>query len=703
MFQLAVYGKGGIGKSTMSANISLALSGNGHKVMQIGCDPKHDSTRLLLGGRPQATVLDYVREVPVSKRNLEDIVRTGSGGVMCIESGGPEPGIGCAGRGILTSLETLKRLGADDCGADVRLYDVLGDVVCGGFAVPLREEYADGIIIVTSGEFMSLYAANNIMKGIRRFAPERPRLIGLVLNSRGVEGEIETVERFAGATGTRIISVVPRDRRFAEAEASGKTVMEMFPDSDASKAVRRIVDRIEDVMSGAPMDSPMPLDDDQMSDLAAGRPIRGSTRIPVAGPDLCTGCDPSSWTRRQKYSCASCGELMAFARLSDVAVVVHGPASCAYLMDSAYLSTVVNLYSGDVYENPMPDNIYSTRMDESAAIFGGAGRLKDTLEDAYEDGFRELVVLTTCVSGMIGDDCDAVSRMFMAGHPDCEVTVMHPDGVMAGDYYDGMDAAVDSLIEIMEPSEAVDSHTVNVIGSTFFDLQMPDGYRELSRMLGLFGIKLNCRFLDDTTMSSIRGFCSAGLDLMANECGSMEMADRISERTGRNVPRVGIPTGYYEYIQWLDTMVGIYGHGDIVDRERADVDALYNDFIQRNRPLFEGRKVVLSTCIPRNVDWFIDIMNDLGAEVVRLGHLKPDDHLGNVTTKHRDMVIYGYGKEAMAADWNVLYPDLTVYDVDIPEDYPGARIMMTRIGPGIRSALSFVEKAAVAMRTGGSA
>ena len=139
MFQLAVYGKGGIGKSTMSANISLMLAQRGHTVMQIGCDPKHDSTRLLLGGGSQRTVLDYVREVPEGDRRLEDVMVEGSGGVLCIESGGPEPGIGCAGRGILTAFETIGRLGADRAGADVRLYDVLGDVVCGGFAVPLRE------------------------------------------------------------------------------------------------------------------------------------------------------------------------------------------------------------------------------------------------------------------------------------------------------------------------------------------------------------------------------------------------------------------------------------------------------------------------------------------------------------------------------------------------------------------------------------
>ena len=679
MFQLAVYGKGGIGKSTMSANISLMLAQRGHRVMQIGCDPKHDSTRLLLGGGSQRTVLDYVREVPEGDRRLEDVMVEGSGGVLCIESGGPEPGIGCAGRGILTAFETIGRLGADRAGADVRLYDVLGDVVCGGFAVPLREENADGVIIVTSGEFMALYAANNIMKGIRRFTPERPRLIGIVLNSRGVEGEEETVCRFAAATGTRVIATVPRDRLFASAEAAGRTVCELFPGSDAAKAVGAVVDRIEDVISGAGMDIPSPLDDDQLSDLAAGREIRPGRRNAVDLP-ACPGCARST-SRRQKYSCASCGAVMALARLRDSAVIIHGPRSCAYLMDSAYLSTVADLYTGGVYDDPMPDNIYCTCMDDSAAIFGGADSLRGTMESAYADGFREVAVVTTCVSGMIGDDCDAVARGFRSSHPDVGTTVLSTDGVINGDYLDGTDAAVSELIRSIDPSVGPVPGEVNLIGASFFDLQCPDAAAELRRILGVFGLRVNCRLLDDTTMGSVRGFCRGTVDILLNEDRASDFEDRVAARLGRSRERVRLPTGPYEYAGWLRRMSEVTGIPCEAEEDWAR--SMTSRFMEDHRDVFEGRRIVLSTVIPRNMDWLVDALTDMGAVIVRFGYAKGPDECCGVTVRYRDMLTFDYGKKGMSEDWDALHPDLLLYDLDIPDGYPGRSMRLSRIGPGI--------------------
>ncbi|MDR1690269.1 MAG: AAA family ATPase [Candidatus Methanoplasma sp.] len=271
MIQIAIYGKGGIGKSTSAANISYSLAEKGMKVLQIGCDPKHDSTRALLQGKEQTTVLSYIRNTSPYDRKLEDIVLDGAKGIKCVEAGGPEPGIGCAGRGILSTFDTLKKLGMDEIDFDVKLYDVLGDVVCGGFAVPLRNEYADGVYLVTSGEFMSIYAANNILKGIKNFDKGVPRVAGIILNCRGIENEYETVKRFADAVELPIVACIPRSKLFAEAEAAGKTVIEMFPDSDVSKELGKISDNIISIMEkgSSPLES-KPLSDQQMEEFAKG-------------------------------------------------------------------------------------------------------------------------------------------------------------------------------------------------------------------------------------------------------------------------------------------------------------------------------------------------------------------------------------------------------------------------------------------------
>ena len=224
--EIAIYGKGGIGKSTVSANISASLAKRGKRVLQLGCDPKHDSTRLLLHGRDCKTVLDYMREVGPLDYQLADVVHQGIYSIDCVEAGGPEPGVGCAGRGILSTFELLENLGLDRKDYDFVLYDVLGDVVCGGFAVPLRDQYAEKVYIVTSGEFMSVYAANNILRGLANYSQKGPRAGGLIFNERGFEGELQRVERFAQAVGLPILGEIPRDPIFAACERHGQCVVE---------------------------------------------------------------------------------------------------------------------------------------------------------------------------------------------------------------------------------------------------------------------------------------------------------------------------------------------------------------------------------------------------------------------------------------------------------------------------------------------
>lgn len=244
--KIAIYGKGGIGKSTTTSNLSAALSMQGLKVMQIGCDPKSDSTKNLLGTQKIETVLDTMKRKK-DEITLQDIVHVGFNGILCVEAGGPTPGIGCAGRGIISAFETLEKLNAFEVyRPDIVLYDVLGDVVCGGFAMPIRGGYADEVYIVTSGEMMALYAASNISQAVKNFGPMGyAKLRGMILNAKNILDEQATVERAAQEIGTPIIHVVPRDTHVQMAENDGKTVIEAFPDCQMAHVYRALATKIQ--------------------------------------------------------------------------------------------------------------------------------------------------------------------------------------------------------------------------------------------------------------------------------------------------------------------------------------------------------------------------------------------------------------------------------------------------------------------------
>ena len=268
MRKIAIYGKGGIGKSTTTQNTVAALAEMGKKIMIVGCDPKADSTRLLLGGLSQKTVLDPLR-TEGEDLALDDLVKIGFKGTRCVESGGPEPGVGCAGRGIITSINLLEQLGAysETIGLDYAFYDVLGDVVCGGFAVPIREGIADRVFTVSSADFMAIYAANNLFKGIKKYSNTGGALLGgVIANSINAPYAAKIIDDFAERTKTEVVAHVPRSLTVTQSELQGKTVIEAAPDSAQATVYRTLAKRVVETED---LRTPSPLEEKELREWAA--------------------------------------------------------------------------------------------------------------------------------------------------------------------------------------------------------------------------------------------------------------------------------------------------------------------------------------------------------------------------------------------------------------------------------------------------
>ncbi|BDV41618.1 nitrogenase iron protein [Geotalea uraniireducens] len=264
--KIAIYGKGGIGKSTTTQNTAAALAHfHEKKVFIHGCDPKADSTRLILGGKPQETLMDMLRDYGAEKITNDMVIKIGYKGIQCVESGGPEPGVGCAGRGVITAIDLMEENGAYTEDLDFVFFDVLGDVVCGGFAMPIRDGKAEEVYIVASGEMMAIYAANNIAKGLTKYAKQSGvRLGGIICNSRKVDGELGLMEEFTAALGTKMIHFVPRDNIVQKAEFNKKTVTEFDANENQAKEycelARKIIENEDFVI-------PKPLTMDQLEEM----------------------------------------------------------------------------------------------------------------------------------------------------------------------------------------------------------------------------------------------------------------------------------------------------------------------------------------------------------------------------------------------------------------------------------------------------
>lgn len=610
MHQIAIYGKGGIGKSTITANMSYILSTSGHRVTQIGCDPKHDSTRLLLGGRTQNTVLDYLRHTPKEDRSLDDVVFEGSGGVRCIEAGGPEPGVGCAGRGILTMFDFLDSSGLESQEGDFRIYDVLGDVVCGGFAVPLRKGYADAVYIVTSGEFMSLYAANNILKGLLNYDDGRPRVGGIVLNSRGMSGEEEYVRNFADVAGLPIVSVIPRDPLFAEAESMGKTVAEAFPGSDTAKALFKVADDIVSKSTNRELlRYPRPLSDDAMDMVAKGIPLSGETTLDyrrIRNP--VNDC----WSLK---TCAGMGAVAYTRMVRGVHTVVHGPTSCAYMMccrDDQ--KTLLRDLQGD--GRGVWEDVSCTCLDNSASVFGGVSKLKEHVRARAAMGDDCIMVVSMCVPGIIGDNIvDACAEL--SDELGIEVIPVPVDGIGAGAASSGIRAVVDKMVELAEDCDEKDPGLINVMGdyrSATEHMACLD--RSVDRLLADAGFRVNTRYPGECTIEDIRRMRRAAFAVRSfDERTNRLTCEDACRRMGITLMQRSLPKGMVNIRPWLDEVEELTGRD--LDNVKTRMSEEYETRIEPVRKRTEGRTAVVVTRPSSDYSWLFGTLDDLGIEVLR--------------------------------------------------------------------------------------
>jgi len=622
--ELALYGKGGIGKSTVSANLSAALAAAGSRVLQVGCDPKHDSTRLLLGGGSLPTVLDYLRTVPREQERLDAVLRTGWGKIGCVEDGGPKPGVGCAGRGIITAFEFLERHRAK-ADYDVLIYDVLGDVVCGGFAVPIRREYADAVFLVTSGEFMALYAANNILRGIRNFdGGECRRAAGIIFNARNLSGEAERVERFARAVGLPIVARVPRSEAFARGEEAGKPLLAL-EGYDREKAV--FTRLAETIRSGLTLYEARPLEDEALEEVV----LRGGTAAPAAAAEptpepqqKAKTSDPApapDEPRMPLYGCAFNGAATTAVHLTDALVIAHSPRSCAfYTWQNISSPGRRNLFNrGILMPSAISPGFETTEIGHAEAVFGGVEKLRAQVERALERKPGAVVVISSCVSGIIGDDLLSLERL---STPETPVIAVPADGVLGGDYMEGIRLCLHTLAEKLVRRDApLQPRTVNLIGEVGVSNNTQVDYQTLRRLLGEMGISIGCRFLGDCTAQELRDLLSAPLNLLATDSqDNLELKAWLETEYGCRFHPGCLPIGFRATRNFLLELGDFFGCREeaeaLISREEAD----YRREIESLRPLLQGKRILMTT-INANLDWLLDAAEDCGMEFVWIGVL----------------------------------------------------------------------------------
>lgn len=615
MQKITIFGKGGIGKSTLSANLAAVYARQGLRVLLVGCDPKHDTTIALTDGRPIKTVVEQAAFMDSAGGDLSRILVRGRLGIDCVEAGGPEPGIGCAGRGIGRMITILEGAGVLQEGRyDLALFDVLGDVVCGGFAAPLRQGFADKVVIVTSEELMSLYAANNIARAIRNYSDNGVVLCGLVANLRDQGADRGAVERFAARIGTGVLSFFSREAAVREAEYRRLTLTEHAPDCEMSRGISALAARLLGFDRGS-ASAPAPLSDERFNELSriafrplvdadpanrskAVAPVKDSPEVSAPkssvappGPDLEKelswraslwegepGLNSQVWGAKDQWRRFFCDfETRRNVRVSpsggsSLVNVWHHDLECSYSTPDYEDASLPSFYrfpwpraraesedartSGRESRESAGLGCFMTNLQDRDVIHGGGRRLEEALEQAIENAEGRadaIVVHSTCVPTVIGDDTEAVVKRWQAR---TEVPIVHVNPAETG----GRDLDVRLLLfkkmrqdpHFLKVSRR--RRSVNLVG-------FPPGPArgELSGFLQGLGLSVNACVMPALSLAAARRYLAAEVQIFYPNAAYAGAYKEFFE----GLPIRGIspdaPYGFEGTKKWLESVAGEFG------------------------------------------------------------------------------------------------------------------------------------------------
>jgi nitrogenase iron protein len=544
--------------------------------------------------------------------SLESVMLTGYNGVKCIESGGPEPGVGCAGRGIIQTLQLLQDQGLDTNNFDYVFFDVLGDVVCGGFGVPMREGYADEVFIVTSGEIASLYAANNIAKGLLRFSSRTGKLGGIIGNERGTKNEREVISAFAKRIGTEMVAFIPRSELVSTAELCSKTLVEYAPDTELANVYRSIADYIENHKTAV---IPKPLSGTALEEFffsncyATKVPAKPITRQALACGSSPQNIEPSTKTpqkpfcspsvksehalrkdREPVHGCSLTGGFNVVSQLKDAVALMYSPQGCSYINFCTHLNHNSLQYSDSRYLL----NLLCTNMRETDVIFGGTKMVEDSLLKLRQR-FPEktLFLITSCPAGLIGDDVNAVVSSIDS--PEQRVIQLPSDGVLGGDFSSGVSNAYRLLAkEFIDTSVSPEPDLVNLIGEQTLATTADVNFAAINHMLKAINIKINCRFVRHTSLSEIKFFKKAKINIPFNhDQAVIDLTTFLDSAYNTITLDVPLPIGFEDTSEFVRVVAKCFGKEVLAEKFIGNAKGAYDQEIASLKTFFSGKKVLI--------------------------------------------------------------------------------------------------------------